>query len=51
MLIEDFNGKLLQRAELIGQVEELEELIDYHKKHSCFETAFAIRIEKLEKLI
>ncbi|CAD8068878.1 unnamed protein product [Paramecium primaurelia] len=48
MLIEDLNGKLLQRAELIGQVEELEELIDYHKKHSCFEIAFVIRIEKLE---
>ncbi|CAK76992.1 unnamed protein product (macronuclear) [Paramecium tetraurelia] len=51
MLIEDLNGKLLQRAEFIGQIEELEELIDYHKKHSCFEIAFVIRIEKLEILI
>ncbi|CAD8099322.1 unnamed protein product [Paramecium sonneborni] len=48
MLIEDLNGKLLQRAELIGQVEELEELIEFHKIQSNFEFAFATKIEQLD---
>ncbi|CAD8091795.1 unnamed protein product [Paramecium sonneborni] len=51
MLIEDLNGKLLQRAELIGQIEELEELIDYHKKHSSIEIGFTLKLQKLEILI
>ncbi|CAD8098718.1 unnamed protein product [Paramecium sonneborni] len=48
MLMEDLNGKLLQRAELIGQVEELEELIEFHKIQSNFEFTFATKIEQLD---
>lgn len=45
MLIEDLNGKLLQRAELIGHYEELEELLEFHKINSNFEYGFAIKLE------
>ncbi|CAD8108051.1 unnamed protein product [Paramecium sonneborni] len=51
MLIEDLNAKLLQRAELIGQYEELEELLEFHKTNSTFEYSIAIKLEQLEKEI
>ncbi|CAD8096747.1 unnamed protein product [Paramecium primaurelia] len=51
MLIEDLNAKLLQRAELIGHYEELEELLEFHKANSTFEYSFAIKLEQLDKEI
>ncbi|CAD8107558.1 unnamed protein product [Paramecium sonneborni] len=51
MLMEDLNAKLLQRAELIGHYEELEELLEFHKTNSTFEYSFAIKIEQLDKEI
>lgn len=51
MLKEDLNGKLLQRAELIAQYEELEELIEFHRKQSQFEFDFAKKVERLDQQI
>ncbi|CAD8198271.1 unnamed protein product [Paramecium octaurelia] len=51
MLMEDLNAKLLQRAELIGHYEELEELLEFHKANSSFEYSLAIKLEELAQEI
>ncbi|CAK94623.1 unnamed protein product (macronuclear) [Paramecium tetraurelia] len=51
MLMEDLNAKLLQRVELIGHYEELEELLEFQKTNSTFEYSLAIKLQELAQEI